>query len=117
MRAWLEETIAQHTGRDVEQVRKDIERDKILSAAAAKEYGLIDEVLLSRKDSLSTLTHRLRQHADERSAPERRGAALIRYRRATTLPLRCPPRAERANEECDAARSARVIGADGRSDR
>ncbi|MEO6790484.1 MAG: ATP-dependent Clp protease proteolytic subunit, partial [Ornithinibacter sp.] len=29
--------------------RKDIERDKILSAAQAKEYGLIDEVLASRK--------------------------------------------------------------------
>ena len=34
MREWLEETIAHHTGRDVEQVRKDIERDKILTAAA-----------------------------------------------------------------------------------
>ena len=45
MRGWLEDTIAHHSGRDVELVRKDIERDKILSAAAAKEYGLIDEVL------------------------------------------------------------------------
>ena len=40
-----------HSGRDVELVRKDIERDKILSAEAAKEYGLIDEVLGSRKAS------------------------------------------------------------------
>ena len=32
--------------------QRDIERDKILSAAEAKEYGLIDEVLLSRKASL-----------------------------------------------------------------
>lgn len=38
-------------GRDVELVRKDIERDKILSAGAAKEYGLIDEVLTSRKNT------------------------------------------------------------------
>src|ERR687898_392830 len=45
MRGWLEETIALHSGRDVELVRKDIERDKILSADAAKDYGLIDEVL------------------------------------------------------------------------
>ncbi|MFC7489280.1 MULTISPECIES: ATP-dependent Clp protease proteolytic subunit [unclassified Knoellia] len=52
MRGWLEDTIAQHSGRDVELVRKDIERDKILSAAQAKEYGLIDEVLLSRKGTL-----------------------------------------------------------------
>ncbi len=51
MRTWLEDTIAAHSGREVEQVRKDIERDKILSAAQAKEYGLIDEVLASRKAS------------------------------------------------------------------
>jgi ATP-dependent Clp protease protease subunit len=52
MRTWLEETWADHSGRTVEQVRNDIERDKILSAAEAKEYGLIDEVLASRKASL-----------------------------------------------------------------
>ena len=49
MRGWLEETIAHHSGRDVAAVAKDIERDKILSAAQAVEYGLIDEVLASRK--------------------------------------------------------------------
>ena len=51
MRTWLEETLAKHSGREVEQVRKDIERDKILSAAQAMEYGLIDVVLESRKAS------------------------------------------------------------------
>ena len=51
MRGWLEDTIAKHSGRDVELVRKDIERDKILSAADAREYGLIDDVLESRKAS------------------------------------------------------------------
>ena len=51
MRTWLEETLARHTGRTVEQVEKDIERDKILSAEQAQEYGLIDEVLISRKAS------------------------------------------------------------------
>lgn len=49
MRTWLEETIAKHSGQTPEQVRKDIERDKILTAPAAKEYGLIDQVLESRK--------------------------------------------------------------------
>lgn len=49
MREWLEETIAKHTGMEVEQVRRDIERDKIFTAAQAKEYGLIDQVLESRK--------------------------------------------------------------------
>jgi ATP-dependent Clp protease protease subunit len=52
MRTWLEETWAEHSGRSVEQVRNDIERDKILSAQEAKEYGLIDEVLASRKGTL-----------------------------------------------------------------
>ncbi|MCS4484941.1 ATP-dependent Clp protease proteolytic subunit [Gleimia sp. 6138-11-ORH1] len=49
MRLWLEETIAKHTGRDIEQVRRDIDRDKILTAQQALEYGLIDQVLTSRK--------------------------------------------------------------------
>jgi ATP-dependent Clp protease protease subunit len=53
MRQWLEDTLALHTGRTTEQVQKDIERDKILTAAQAKEYGLIDEVLESRKASTS----------------------------------------------------------------
>ena len=51
MRTWLEETWAKHSGKTPEQVRKDIERDKILTAADAKAYGLIDEVLDSRKAS------------------------------------------------------------------
>ena len=49
MRALLESMLARHTGRTEEQVRKDIERDKILTADEAVEYGLIDEVIQSRK--------------------------------------------------------------------
>ncbi|KQR54810.1 ATP-dependent Clp protease proteolytic subunit [Leifsonia sp. Leaf336] len=49
MRTWLEETLARHSNRSVEQVNKDIDRDKILSAEEALEYGLIDQVLTSRK--------------------------------------------------------------------
>ena len=51
MRSWLETTLAHHTKRTPEQVNEDIERDKILSAAEAMEYGLIDTVLESRKAS------------------------------------------------------------------
>ena len=51
MRSWLEETLAFHTNRTPEQVNEDIERDKILSAAEARDYGLIDTVLESRKAS------------------------------------------------------------------
>ena len=49
MRTWLEETLAKHSNRSVAQVNKDIDRDKILSAEEALEYGLIDQVLTSRK--------------------------------------------------------------------
>jgi ATP-dependent Clp protease, protease subunit len=49
MRTLLEEMISKHTGRDVALVKKDIDRDKILTAEEAKEYGLIDNVLASRK--------------------------------------------------------------------
>ncbi|WP_281358817.1 ATP-dependent Clp protease proteolytic subunit [Flexivirga aerilata] len=51
MREWLEQTMAKHTGRSADEVKKDIERDKILTAEEAKEYGLIDQVLTSRKAS------------------------------------------------------------------
>jgi ATP-dependent Clp protease, protease subunit len=49
MRAQMETIIAQHSGRAPEAVRKDIERDKILDAVEAKEYGLIDDIIPSRK--------------------------------------------------------------------
>lgn len=49
MREWLEEALARHTGQSTEKVSTDIERDKILSAHEALEYGLIDQVLSSRK--------------------------------------------------------------------
>ncbi|MBN7792208.1 ATP-dependent Clp protease proteolytic subunit [Microbacterium esteraromaticum] len=49
MRTWLEETMAKHTGKATEQVNKDIDRDKILSAQEALEYGIVDQVLTSRK--------------------------------------------------------------------
>lgn len=52
MRHMLEEMIAKHSGREPEQVRRDVERDKILTAEEAKEYGLLDEVVRSRKASL-----------------------------------------------------------------
>lgn len=51
MRTWLEEAWAKHSGKTAEEVRSDIERDKILGAEEAKEYGLIDEVLTPRKAS------------------------------------------------------------------
>ncbi|SEA58013.1 ATP-dependent Clp protease, protease subunit [Bowdeniella nasicola] len=49
MRSWLEETLAKHSGRSAEDIRHDIERDKILTAQQALAYGLVDQVLESRK--------------------------------------------------------------------
>ncbi|WP_188192331.1 ATP-dependent Clp protease proteolytic subunit [Nonomuraea sp. SYSU D8015] len=49
MRTLLEDIVAQHTGKSSAEVRKDIERDKILNADEAKAYGLIDDIIPSRK--------------------------------------------------------------------
>jgi ATP-dependent Clp protease protease subunit len=51
MRTQLEEMISRHSGQPIDKVRKDIDRDKILTAAEAKDYGLVDSVLASRKKS------------------------------------------------------------------
>jgi ATP-dependent Clp protease protease subunit len=51
MRTLLEEMLALHSNHSVEEVRQDIERDKILTAHQAVEYGLVDSVIESRKSS------------------------------------------------------------------
>lgn len=48
MRTEMEGIIAEHTGRPVEEIGRDIERDKILTAEMAKEYGIVDQVIESR---------------------------------------------------------------------
>ena len=53
MRTLLEEMLAKHTTKSREEITKDIERDKILTAAEAVEYGIIDQVMVSRKASLT----------------------------------------------------------------
>lgn len=49
MRKEMEGILAHHTGRSAEQVERDIERDKILTADMAKDYGIVDQVIASRK--------------------------------------------------------------------
>jgi ATP-dependent Clp protease protease subunit len=49
MRNNLEDMISRHTGQSIDKVRKDIDRDKILTADEAKDYGLVDSVLANRK--------------------------------------------------------------------
>jgi len=49
MRSQMEQILARHTKKDEEVIRRDIERDKFLTAAEAKDYGMIDEVLTALK--------------------------------------------------------------------
>ncbi|MGH3341571.1 MAG: ATP-dependent Clp protease proteolytic subunit, partial [Carbonactinosporaceae bacterium] len=53
MRTLLEQIISKHTGRAEDDVRRDIERDKILTADEAVDYGIADQVISSRKASLA----------------------------------------------------------------
>ncbi len=51
MRAMLEELLAEHTGQPIEKIHRDTDRDFIMSAAEAKEYGIIDEVISARESA------------------------------------------------------------------
>lgn len=46
----LNEILASHSGRTLESIERDTDRDRFMSAAEAKEYGLVDEVVKSRRD-------------------------------------------------------------------
>src|SRR5687767_3509543 len=50
LRGKMNELMAKHTGRTVEQIERDIDRDRFMSAEEAKEYGLIDNVVVQRAD-------------------------------------------------------------------
>jgi ATP-dependent Clp protease, protease subunit len=54
MRTNLEEMLSRHSGRTVDQVKKDIDRDKILTAQEALDYGLVDNVISNRKKTQLT---------------------------------------------------------------
>jgi ATP-dependent Clp protease, protease subunit len=49
IRALMEQMLAEDTGRTTEEISRDIERDKYLTAEQARDYGIIDEVLTSLK--------------------------------------------------------------------
>lgn len=51
IRRRLDEILSGHTGQDADKIRRDTDRDNILTAAQAKEYGIIDEVFEYRKKS------------------------------------------------------------------
>jgi ATP-dependent Clp protease protease subunit len=49
--------LSKHTGKPVEQVEKDCDRDNFMSADEAKAYGIVDQVVQSRKE-ISTLAEK-----------------------------------------------------------
>ena len=49
MRQSLDEILAHHSGQSVEKVAKDTDRDFIMGAIEAKEYGIVDEVITNRE--------------------------------------------------------------------
>ena len=51
MRNMTSRIIAEHSGQDFDKVEVDVERDRIMTAEQAKEYGLIDEVIDHRDKS------------------------------------------------------------------
>ena len=51
MRTRMTEILSKHTGQDEATIKADTERDRFMSAIEAKEYGLIDEVIVPRKDA------------------------------------------------------------------
>jgi ATP-dependent Clp protease protease subunit len=53
VRRLMESTLARHTNKSADDIRTDIERDKILTADEARDYGIVDEVLAYRKLSAS----------------------------------------------------------------
>ena len=48
LKSQLEEILARHTGQEAEKIREDTDRDFVMTAEEAKEYGIIDEVIDSR---------------------------------------------------------------------
>jgi len=49
LRQLTSQILARHTGQDIEVIERDVERDRIMSATQAKEYGLIDQVITHRE--------------------------------------------------------------------
>jgi ATP-dependent Clp protease protease subunit len=51
LRGRMNELMAKHTGRPLEQIERDVDRDRFMSAAEAVQYGLIDQVVASRAEA------------------------------------------------------------------
>src|SRR5689334_8478673 len=51
MRDRLNEILALHTGKPIETIAKDTDRDRFMSAGESRDYGLVDDVVKSRRDA------------------------------------------------------------------
>ena len=71
----MEEILSHHTGQPVEQVHADVERDNFMSAQEARDYGLIDRIILARR--------RARRHVGAAGAVD--GRATVGERRRCQL--------------------------------
>ena len=75
----LNSIIAHHTGKPMDQVEKDCDRDNFMTAEEAKAYGLVDEVVRSRKeipglDKIKDAEKKDTENkVDDLSAPEKKG--------------------------------------------
>jgi ATP-dependent Clp protease, protease subunit len=58
LRERLEEIYADHTGKSKEQISTDLERDRFFTPVQAQDYGLIDRVVIDRKNGVSPSGHR-----------------------------------------------------------
>ena len=50
MKETLNDILVKHTGKDLEAIRKDTDRDYFMSGLEAKEYGIVDHVITDRED-------------------------------------------------------------------
>ncbi|HEX4444820.1 MAG TPA: ATP-dependent Clp protease proteolytic subunit [Galbitalea sp.] len=50
VRSQFEEVLQQHTGQTIETLRRDTDRDRVFTATAAKEYGLVDDILTAMRE-------------------------------------------------------------------
>ena len=66
MKETLDKILAHHTGKDIETIQRDTDRDFFMSGQEAKEYGIIDEVIVSKDGG---------QSAEQAEAPESEGEA------------------------------------------
>ncbi len=53
LRAKMNELMAKHTGRPLDEIERDVDRDRFMSAEEAKTYGMIDQVVTSREETSS----------------------------------------------------------------